>query len=116
MLEWTDSKPIRFNLCAEVHKRRVFDEVYVPIARIVYEDVEATEGFDRYIDGVLGLRFVRDVERNGSHTLSKLASYIDEMLRIAGRGWHPPDSLRCCCWFYLRVFLSVLCRLPFDPL
>jgi hypothetical protein len=86
--------PNRFvSICAEVRRRRIFDGAYVPIAGIVNEDVEATEGFDRCIDGVLCLRFVRDVERNGPHTLCKLASDIDEMLGIAGRGHDAVTSL-----------------------
>jgi len=48
---------------------------------------------DRCIHGVLCLRFVRNVERNGPHTLSKLASKIGEIARIAGRGQHAVSGL-----------------------
>jgi hypothetical protein len=81
-----DTEQIRINLRADVRQRSVFDGTHIAIAGIVNEDVEATEGLDRFIDGALCLSFVRDVERNGPHALSKLASEIHEMLRIAGRG------------------------------
>jgi hypothetical protein len=55
-------------------------------AGIVHEDVQATEGVNRGIDSILGPRFVRDVERNSPYTLSELASDVDELLRITGRG------------------------------
>jgi hypothetical protein len=48
--------------------------------------VEATEGLNRGVDGILGLCFVRDVERNSPYTLSEVASDFNESLRIAGRG------------------------------
>ncbi len=93
-----DAEEIRFNLCAEVRDGSIFYGAYVTVAGIVNEDIEATEGSNRYIDGVLCLLFVRNVERNGPHTLSKLASKIGEMLRIAGRRYYAVsgfESLFC---------------------
>jgi len=81
-----DAEQIRFNLCAEIRERGIFYGAYVAITGIVNKDVEATESFDRGVDSVLGLSFVRDIERNSPHTFPELASEINKMLRIAGRG------------------------------
>jgi hypothetical protein len=48
---------------------------------------------NRGTHGVLGLRFVRDVERNSPNTLSELASDLDELLRTAGRGYDAVSGL-----------------------
>jgi len=57
------------------------------------KDAQAAEGFDRRVDGVRDLRFVRDVERNSPYTQSELASDLDQLLRIAGRGHNAVSGL-----------------------
>ena len=78
---------------AEVRERRIFDWRYIAVTGIVNEDVEAAEGFDRRRDSIVGLRLVRDVERNNPYTLSELASDLDELFRITGRGHNAVSGL-----------------------
>src|SRR6266481_1342102 len=82
--------PNRFvSICPRNSARDVSStELTFPIAGIVNEDVEAAEALDRCFDSVPCLLFVRDVERYGVHTLSKLAGGINEIFRIARRGQH----------------------------
>jgi hypothetical protein len=89
-----DTEQIRFNLCAKIRERSIFHGVHVAIAGVVHEYVDATEGFDRGFDGVLGLRLVRYVERHSPYTLSKLTRDFRETLRIARRGLHSVAGLQ----------------------
>jgi len=78
----------------EVRERGIFDGAYVAVTCIVTEDVEATESFDRRVDVILGLRFIRDVERYSPYTRSELTTDIDELLRMAERGHDAVSSLQ----------------------
>ena len=70
-----------------------FDCRYVAVTGIINEDIQATKGLNRGTDGAVGLlSFVTSTETI-RYTLSELASDLDELFRIAGRGHNAVSGL-----------------------
>jgi hypothetical protein len=102
-----DTKKIRLDLSPKVREGGVFHGAYIAVAGVVDEHIHDAKRLNCCIDSVLGLRFVRNIQRKSSRPVTVPADNIVELEGIA-KPWRRRDG-------QLRGQLARVMSQVFEP-